>query len=504
MHCQQRLIAYFYAIWGTFTNGTWDEFFHSLREQSNGSNFAVKRGLDDIMVSDIRQLDEAGCAISMHCLVKQPCSGIGFVGLNGELDTGFDKSNSETELNLTMTLTDREFGTSGVQTCKERLEKLLFKEQEYGLYNTQDSQIPLLPLEQAEKKVLAPEPKQDRSYLQQRRSYPAPPSESDGSLDSRPETVDFSGLFGYLMSSISQRRAIREAFQTVKEWELNFRRPLKRLSLPTLPSSPTHAGRRLKHKPSSTTSPNLRTTCEKNFCKGYNLEKICSKHKIPDVELDTESVCQLCYPETNDALIKEHCQERARREVLVFRILCIVLGGFIAIAILLYALREICRPMKKRWQLFWKVQSRPTSSGISSRFSSIFSVESNPAFPPGRMFKSGVGGDDYDFEIPADTFTGSRGKLSRFGGFVREPRKRIQDVFDLEALQLRHPPKEDELVERIPVLPRAPNASIRMPASSRAPTRGSDTHETVAQESGGAAAIHTYQHTAEIPRHCVP
>lgn len=504
MHCQQRLVAYFYAIWSAFTNDTRGGSFHGLCEQSNGSSFAVKQALDNVMVSNIRRLDGIGCAISMHCLVKWPRPGTGFSGLNGELDTGFDMYNSESELNITMTLTDREFGANGTQQCKERLDKLLANEQECGLYNTHDSQTPLSPLKQAKKETLDFEPKQEREYSRQIRSHTAPQRESEGSSDPEPETVDFSGLFGYLASSVSQRRAIQEVFHAAKKLKLNLRRPLKRMSLPTLPSSPIHAARRLKHKPSPNTSPNLRSTCENNFCKGYNLEKICSKHKKPDVELDAESVCQMCYPETNDALIKEHCEERARREALVFRILSIVLGLFIIIAIILYTLREICRPMKKRYQLFWKFQSRPNSSGISSRFSSIFSVESNPAFPPGRVFKNGIGGDDHDFEIPADAFTEPRGKLSRFRDFMREPRKRIQNMFDLEALQLRDSPEGDGFVEQIPVLPRAPNASIRIPASGRIPVRGSDTHEAVAQDSGGVSAIHNYQHPTEMSPYCAP
>lgn len=354
MHCQQRLVAYFYAIWGTFTNGTWDSSLPSLRGQLGDSSFAAIEELDNVVVSDIRQLDGTGCAVSLSCPVKPRCSGTWFPLANGEVDTDYNNSESAAELNLTLTLTSSDFRANGVPRCKDRLEEFLFNKQKDGLYNPQSFPGPLLPLTQAGKEASDPEPKPDQSHLRQRRPTPASQSKLEQRLDSRSQTVDYSRLFGYLLSSISQRQAIQEAAHAARDWKLNLRGPLKRVSLPAFPHNPIHSPRRWKQG-SSNTSSNHRSVCEESSCKAYDLEKICGQHKKPNFELDTENVCRMCYPRMDVALVKEHCEERARREVLVFRVLCVVLGILVVVATLLYVLREICRPMGKRWQIFWKV-----------------------------------------------------------------------------------------------------------------------------------------------------
>ena len=71
------------------------------------------------------------------------------------------------------------------------------------------------------------------------------------------------------------------------------------------------------------------------------------------------------------------------------------------------------------------------------------------------------------------TFSMFQEKFNQLGAVSRTYRKRIQDVFDIESLG---PKQEDEnMDERVFVLPRAPNASVqRYPTRSQSPKESHD------------------------------
>ena len=66
------------------------------------------------------------------------------------------------------------------------------------------------------------------------------------------------------------------------------------------------------------------------------------------------------------------------------------------------------------------------------------------------------------------TFSMFQEKLNQLGAVSRTYRKRIQDVFDIESLGPKQV-EDENLNERVFVLPRAPNASVQ-----RCPTRSLD------------------------------
>ncbi|KAE8351514.1 hypothetical protein BDV28DRAFT_136939 [Aspergillus coremiiformis] len=65
-----------------------------------------------------------------------------------------------------------------------------------------------------------------------------------------------------------------------------------------------------------------------------------------------------------------------------------------------------------------------------------------------------------DTENSESNHSMTKTKLNRLGLFTREPRKRIRDVFDLDPHGSTYETSET-VNERVPVLPRASNASLR-------------------------------------------
>jgi hypothetical protein len=201
------------------------------------------------------------------------------------------------------------------------------------------------------------------------------------------------------------------------------------------------------------------------FCEGFDLKKTCaSEGKTP-----TEEICALCYPGRNLAVIEKHCSKQEASGRRAFYSVCVLLGCFIVVAALLYLLRSFSRRVQRRYRIYRGLCSSqtPRSPATKSRSSSGFQVDSLPALFPGFSFptklevlrrENETGADDAsDSTSPFDTL---KQKWRQFGAFRRDFRGRIQDVFDIESLDTKHA-KGVKSTHKIPVLPRAPNASIR-------------------------------------------
>lgn len=496
MHCQQRLVAYFYATWSAFINGTWNSSISNMQQLADIRLDTID-SMKDIVASDVRHLDGTGCTISLNCPVAWNSAKMCSAKMDEKFFGDHKDSEYEAEMNLTLTLTSTVFQTNDRQGCKDRLEEILFNKQEGGRHQLRDlprRQPPFIQTENSHPQ-LKPQLRQKPTH---RREAPSEQKIRVQRFISESSTLDYSGIFTPLVSFF-QRRTIQGVVNAVSEEGLKFRATLKRISIPALPSVSIISPRRWKQTAPKDPSSH-RSDCEDTFCKGYSLEKICGQHKTPNVELNTEDVCKMCYPQRNDELIKSHCEERTRRGILVFHVVCVALGVIIVFAAFLYLLCELCRPLRKRWELYWKIRTGQISK---NRLSSIFSVESNPAFPPGYFFNAGVDPEDGDNAGKmADMFSMFPQKMNPVATGFKEPRKRIQDIFDLEALESRPDPNESKFPERIPVLPPAPNASVRRSFSNRIGRGdGNGCHEISAQDFGhGPSIVHTTRYTADTSR----
>ncbi|RMJ23943.1 hypothetical protein PHISP_05191 [Aspergillus sp. HF37] len=458
MHCQQRLVAYFYALWGAFTNGSQNTL--NMHQRFNASKTAVDLpldGLGDVEVSEIRRPDGTACSISLNCPLGWDNSGGNCQSKeNGHMNHQVPKS--ETGFNLTLTLTSFDWRTSDLQECRDKLDDLLFRGQEETPPKPLDLTRYFSLLKQTGKERGKHDQKPDQRNLQRRYPLPASNNQHEDKHDSRTPTSSHSWLLDHFLSWISQRRAVHAPTNNFTREKPGFRGTLKRMQFPSLP---VHLPRRLQ-KATPSKPINHRSACEQNFCQGYNLEKICGKLKKPNTKLETENLCKLCYPKKNSVLIKEHCEERERREIQALHMLCVALGVSVAVAALLYLIRVVCRPLRKRCQLLWRLRTGriSTSPSIVGRLSSIFSMNSGSGFTPAHLFDSETDSaqNECNTERPATTSSAFQQKVNQF--LAKEPRGRIKDVFDLESLPPSHA-KEEGFSESIPVLTRASNASIR-------------------------------------------
>lgn len=203
-----------------------------------------------------------------------------------------------------------------------------------------------------------------------------------------------------------------------------------------------------------------------NFCEGFDLKKTCAPGgKIPA----KEEICALCYPGRNLAVIERHCSKQEVSGRQAFYSVCVLLGCFVVVAVLLYLLRSFYRGVQRRYRIFRGLCSAQTSRSPATRSgsSSVFQVNSLPSLFPGfssptklevLQRESVTGTDDAsDRTLPFSTL---KQKWRQLGAFRRDSCGRIQDIFDIESLNTEHA-KGGQSAHKIPVLPRAPNASIR-------------------------------------------
>lgn len=463
------------------------------------SDDPLRGGLGNLVVSEIRHRDGTGCTISLNCPLKLDGTEGGFLRPNGKLHMEQNEPGRGVGLNLTLTLTSFDWETSNRHGCKDKLDALLYNNQKeaMGEESTRLQYLSLLKQSKDETRQHDSEPLQ--KHLQPRKPVSISDTQDEQRFNSVAPILDHPGLIDYFLSSVSQRRAIQEAVNVVKTAKHRFREVWRRTQLPELRHHSIRSPGRWNEDTSSKTTFGDRSTCEKTFCTGYNLKKICDQHKRPSVEIDAEIVCRMCYPKKDHQMVKEHCEERERKEIKAFHMLCVALGMLTAVAAILYLIREICRPLKKRCQIIWKVRTGQISKSpvLASRFSSIFSMESSPGFA-GPLFdrETEPAQNEPEMKESPNTFTMVQQKLSYLGFMSREPRKRVQGVFDLESLQSSHPTEPFD--GRVPVLPRASNSSMKRHFRERCWLHESSTQDS----SDGLVPIHNTQEPV-VPPHYV-
>lgn len=451
MYSQKHVTPYFYAALSAVFSKTTASLFSSPTDSWNVGlkcHNPVTNNLDVIPKADI---DGSGCAITLDCLLD-------------ERHEATANNGSTPALNVTLTLPSSGEDVADVRRCREGLERLLFGGQEdsrsVGVWANQRH------LEQ------------DRSHGKEPGLLSSRQSEED--LDAGlEEQQKYRGIVDYLMSSI-QRRTIQKAANFVHEGKRNLQ---GKLTLASIRDDSARFPRNLNpmfFKKRSFSYYLAR--CEDSFCEGYHLEKTCGPNTRVQHKLKPTNICEVCYPKRNDLFIRHHCERRIEREMRAFYGVCILLSVTIVVAIFLYLFRRMGRKLKIRYRLLWNMRRNQFSKNPGAK--GTFSSSSVPAVVP-RLFSnthmdrmSGREDGATDNADGSMSFTMFQRKFNQIGAVSRGYRRRIQDVFDIESLE---PKRVEE--EKIFVLPRAPNASIRTSATGN-PNHPQDDIEMESVESG--------------------
>ena len=442
MYSHKHLAAYLYVVFGSVFNKTteslpsnprklpvgWDVGFKCLAPLSDRS--------DGLINADGLQIDGPGCAVTLNCLLDE-------------------RSTPTPSVNVTFTLPND--NATDLQQCKEGLEELI-------LGGRGDAQG---------KGILAghrqPGVEHNRPYRKEPTFLSSRHFEDSSETGS--EEQDYRGIVDYLLSTI-QRRTVNKAASSAKDSKHNLQGNSTLFNSVRNNSTPfPESLKRMVFKEQSLSYHLAR--CEETFCHGYNLEKTCGPNGRTRYKKKPPSICEMCYPQRKDILIRHRCERRIEREMQAFYAICALLGISISVAVLLYLFRGTGRRLRMRYRLF---MMRKNNSPKIPAAGSTPSMDSTPTPAPG--FNTGMDTLRRNHTTTNDTgssmtFSMFQEKFNQLGAVSRTYRKRIQDVFDIESLG---PKQEDEnLNERVFVLPRAPNASVqRYPTRSQSPKESHD------------------------------
>lgn len=215
--------------------------------------------------------------------------------------------------------------------------------------------------------------------------------------------------------------------------------------------------------------------CEAKVCENENLEKTCNSKNI---ELDAALICKMCYPKKNVNLINSHCQAKWRRERRAFYVISFILIAFtITSGLVLYLRRRYLRAKQKGrgglqdngpveeinppGELYYYDGTRPLDINSSSVANSPLDTRQH-----NEMKRYGGVWED-DSEGGIISTSSAQRKLRQLGLLSRSGRKGVNGLFDVEAVRPRYdatenPRRQSNDTCRVPVMPWAPNASIRL------------------------------------------
>lgn len=458
MYSHKHLAAYLYVVFGSVFNKTteslpsnprklpvgWDVGFKCLAPLSDRS--------DGLINADGLQIDGPGCAVTLNCLLDE-------------------RSTPTPSVNVTFTLPND--NATDLQQCKEGLEELI-------LGGRGDAQG---------KGILAghrqPGVEHNRPYRKESTFLSSRHSEDSSETGS--EEQDYRGIVDYLLSTI-QRRTVQKAASSAKDSKHNLQGNFTLSSSARNNSTPFPENlKRMVFKEQSLSYHLAR--CEESFCHGYNLEKTCGPNGRTRYKKKLPSICEMCYPQRKDLPIRHRCERRIEREMQAFYAICALLGISISVAVLLYLFRGTGRRLRIRCRLFLMRKNHSSKSPAMRP-----SMDSSPTPAPGSFPNTGMDTTRGNHTATNDTgssmtFSMFQEKFNQLGAVSRTYRKRIQDVFDIESLG---PKQEDEnMDERVFVLPRAPNASVqRYPTRSQSPKESHDSDHAEMGEIDQFGTVH--------------
>lgn len=220
-----------------------------------------------------------------------------------------------------------------------------------------------------------------------------------------------------------------------------------------------------------------REVCEAKACSKKDLKKKCTAKKL---QPKVAEMCKMCYPKPNAKLINEHCQKRWKRERRAFYIVCFVLIGVTLVSGLVLRLRRLYvqkRGQKeteegtKRTGELYHYDGAKSSAPYDGPKSPICYDGANSSTSLKRVSHNDspthVVDEDEQFdelweEDECDIGSSTvHKKWKQLGLLSRNSRKRVQDLFDAESMRSKREVGKQQSGDKIPVMPRAPNATVR-------------------------------------------
>jgi hypothetical protein len=214
-----------------------------------------------------------------------------------------------------------------------------------------------------------------------------------------------------------------------------------------------------------------REVCEAKACPKKGLEKACTAKKL---QPKTAATCKMCYPTPNPKLIGEHCQARWKRERKAFYVVCFVLIGITLVSGLALRLRRVYVQKRQQPQTeedkqtgeLYHYDGAKSSKSYDGAKSSTSLRQSNQTDGPSSYTvdqdeKLDELWEEDEGDIGSST---AHKKWKQLGLLSKNGRKRVQDLFDMEAMRSRREvdnPPQQQSDDKIPVMPRAPNATVR-------------------------------------------
>ncbi|OKL59796.1 hypothetical protein UA08_04592 [Talaromyces atroroseus] len=228
--------------------------------------------------------------------------------------------------------------------------------------------------------------------------------------------------------------------------------------------------------------------CEAKVCENEDLGRMCNSKKV---EPDAALICKMCYPEKDVELINAHCQAKWKRERRAFYIVSFVLIAVTIISgLLLYIRRRYLReknPPRDGFQdngpveeinppgeIYYYDGTRLDMTMMPGERGPPSAVNSSPdARQKDGSKRYNIPWDYYEDDMISTS--AAQRRLKQLGLLSRTGRKKIHDLFDLEALRSKYDAtkgiqRQSNDSDRVPVMPWAPNASVRL--SDRETQRG--------------------------------
>ncbi|EEA20488.1 hypothetical protein PMAA_043250 [Talaromyces marneffei ATCC 18224] len=256
--------------------------------------------------------------------------------------------------------------------------------------------------------------------------------------------------------------------------------------------------------------------CEDKVCEAERLDEICNAENIDPSVAQT---CKMCYPVRNAPLINAHCQAKWRRERKAFYVISFVLIAVTLVSgLILYIRRRYLRVKNPHPDELIESGINPPGelyyydgprSFIPSERGSSLTVNCSPE--PRLQETSKRYHNSWDDEDEGDVISTSfaQRRLRQLGVLSKTGRKRIHDLFDLEALQSRRgtgkDPRRHSDQDRVPVMPWAPNATAASKALSLLGRRifmernqQSSLKDSISLATNGASQVHNPQ---QVNRH---
>ncbi|PYI08598.1 hypothetical protein BO78DRAFT_459681 [Aspergillus sclerotiicarbonarius CBS 121057] len=408
MYCQQRLFAFLYAVLGAISNTTQESPPSSPNDATSGNAYLA----------------------SCSSVLTSTSELVTIAPIRGPEGPG-----SKPTFRLSLTIANVGEQPIDLDQCETVMEQLVFKIPENSIHDPLANVRFLVPpqLEKAALQVY----RVKRRLWQRKSQSEADKVEAEKVPQANSPAQGYHGILEYIISKMEH------GMSRLKRNEKNAPSAL----LPPVPNK--------RQPPVQRDLYSLGPTCEDQICEGDDWEKICITSHIPETKKDQ---CIMCYPRKHMALVQNYCQQQKYRELDIFYKTCALLGASIMGATLLYLLREIYRRLRMRYQFLQNICRRSQLSGSTTTKSGLSSLL--PGIPKAwrepRQARNSTA-DDAENPTPSNTIIQQR--FRRLGPFAKETRKRVQDIFDLESFEGYQ--NEPELGTKIPVLPRARNASLR-------------------------------------------